>query len=57
MELGSTRIFTGKKAIFQMRAIGIIGPGELNRRQLLSLKKNGERLPLISFPEDNDPPT
>ena len=52
MERGYTRIFTGKKATFKMRAIGITGPGKMNQTQPLASKKNGKLLHLISFPND-----
>ena len=52
MERGYTRIFTGKKATFKMRAIGITGLGKMNRTQPSASKRNGKLLHLISFPND-----
>lgn len=53
MERGYTLIFTGKKAIFKMRAIGITALGKMNRTQPSASKRNGKLLHLISFPNDH----
>ena len=52
MERGYTRIFTGKKATFKMRAIGITGPRKMNRTQPSASQRNGKLLHLISFLND-----
>ena len=53
MERGYTLIFTGKKAIFKMRAIGITALGKMNRTQPSASKRNGKLVHLMSFPNDH----